>query len=79
MLPSRKISNFKDKKLGLFDNRILEKACDHLLTPVQLALKLQMTISGIYKLVAAKKIPAMHVGRSLRFNWDEVLTHLKGG
>jgi len=57
----------------LFDNHIGEK----LLTLRELASRLRMTESGVYKLVYRNKIPALKVGRLLRFKWEDVLAKLR--
>ncbi len=63
---------------GTLDQQLIEnKIEEKLLTLRELASRLQITESGIYKLVYRKKIPAIKVGRMLRFKWEDVLAKLR--
>ena len=58
----------------LFENHI---ATDTLLTAKELARRLGTHANQLYKLVRDGKIPAIKVGRALRFQWDEVIDTLR--
>jgi len=48
-----------------------------ILTPAQLAERLQVPVSWVYKHV--KSLPVMRCGMYLRFDWESVLESLKKG
>ncbi len=58
----------------LCDNEIARKA---LLTAKQIAALLSINENQLYKLVRSGKIPAMKLGRALRFQWDEVIDKIR--
>lgn len=58
----------------LVDNRI---ATGTLLTVKELARRLATHENQLYKLVRSGKIPALKMGRALRFQWDEVINALR--
>ena len=62
------------RKNQLVDNQIRE-----ILSLPELAERLQLSVSGLYKLVRRRKIPFLKVGRQYRFQWSVVVGHLSSG
>ena len=58
-------------RLSLFEN-----SAPLILSVRELAERLRLSENGVRKLVRKGKIPALHAGRSIRFDWDEVLVAL---
>ena len=56
---------------------IENKISNALLTAKQMARLLSINENQLYKLVRSGKIPAIKLGRALRFQWDEVIDQLR--
>lgn len=50
---------------------------DQLITPEQLAERLQCNVETIYR--KREEFPHYRIGRQFRFDWEEVLDYLKEG
>ena len=57
-----------------FENRIEPRV---LLNAKQMAELLAINENQLYKLVRSGKIPAIKLGRALRFQWEEVMTQVR--
>ncbi len=48
---------------------------DELLTPEELAEKLKIPVSSVYKMTHRAELPVIRIGRLIRFRWDDILIH----
>jgi excisionase family DNA binding protein len=52
---------------------------DELLTPEELAERLKIPLSSVYKMTHRGEIPVIRIGRLVRFRWDDILDHFCNG
>jgi hypothetical protein len=64
-------------KFGTQANQEGPLEASDILTPEQLATRLQLPLSWVYKKSAESGMPVLHCGRYLRFAWPEVCAWLR--
>jgi len=66
-------------KLGDLEPAPVSLRPEDILTPKELAKRLKVPLSWVYKKSAANEIPRLGCGRYLRFAWPDVCASLRGG
>jgi len=64
-------------KLGLVQTAPVLLRAEDILTPEELAERLKVPVSWVYKKSAASAFPVLRCGRYLRFSWPEVCAWLR--